>query len=209
MPADQVGAPLGRDLGRVNAFSPGSRWKGRPGVGTGRRKPYWSCGQGCTSVRGHPCPHVPNSLPRQPQSRHNDGLNDSPHNQGSAFTMKALHVAWEGKCRRGRRRSQGGPPLGRDLRRAKGFSPWSSWKGGREGRGQRVGGETTRNCGQGCPRTKWVAPARAPSLSCERLLPIPVSVGVRGVRRNLKGTAGRDARGPKLRPQSQRRRAGG
>ena len=52
-------------------------------------------GQGGISVRGHPCPHVPNSLPRQPQSRHNDCLNDSPHSHGRAFTTKALHMSCE------------------------------------------------------------------------------------------------------------------
>ena len=159
MPADQVGAPLERDLGRVNAFSPLSSWKGRPGVGTGRRKPYWSCGQGCTSVRGHPCPHVPNSLPRQPQSRHNDGLNDSPHNQGSAFTMKALHVAWEGKCRRGRRRSQGGPTLGQDLGRVNACSRVPRPKGER-GWGW---GETTRELLAGIPADQTSPPPKGAS----------------------------------------------
>ena len=64
-------------------------------------------------VRGHPCPHVPNSLPRQPQSPHNDGLNDSPHTHGRAFTMKPLHMAREGTAGRDARGPSGCPARAR------------------------------------------------------------------------------------------------
>ena len=64
-------------------------------------EPQRNCGQGGISVRGHPCPHVPNSLPRQPQSPHNDSLNDSPHIHARASTMKALQKAREGNAGEG------------------------------------------------------------------------------------------------------------
>jgi len=110
------------------------------------------------SVRGHPCPHVPNPHPRQPHSRHNDGPDDNPHNQGSAFTMKALHMALEG-----------------------------------------IAGE-----GAGAPRVArsgeiWAVRTRSPVSSVVRGPWVPGWGTVGG---NHNGTAGRDARGPKLRSSS-------
>ena len=56
------------------------------------------------------------------------------------------------KCRRGRRRSQGAPPLERDLGRVNASSPWSSWKVG-------VGvGETTRELRAGMPADQLGVP---------------------------------------------------
>ena len=105
------------------------------------------------SVRGHPCPHVPNSLPHHPQSRHNDSQNDSPHNHGSAFTMKALHMAREGKPARAPA-LPGWPTLGKDPGRVNAFSGFPR----RGGRGTGGGGETTRELRAGMPADQVGAP---------------------------------------------------
>ena len=102
MPADQVGAPRSGETWAVRTPSPpalfvrGARGWGPVGgnqTGVAGRDAFGSAG---ILARTSPIPSRANLSPPN-----NDGLNDSPHNQGSAFTKKALQKAREGNANEG------------------------------------------------------------------------------------------------------------